>query len=217
MSHSHINGEALQLHAVYKKPYFLLQITWESVSGTASHARCIWMCNEIEGSYDKSLSPKYQAIPEKISRVCCNCHCFTRNNANGNKLVIFPNIALYFGDTYIIVQVCVIFNCAMEVLHSTVNLTKKWYKYYTNLHKLSLFNKSNYDVLYSTVYLIRKVQLKPGEIMVPELLKMKKLQWSMSPSCSAASVSKLRIVTITILALYTLTPTFCLREGTPGD
>jgi len=44
-----VNGEALQLHAVYKKPYFLLQvtresvsvlqITRESVSGTASHAR----------------------------------------------------------------------------------------------------------------------------------------------------------------------------------
>ena len=27
-----VNGEALQLHAVYKKPYFLLQVTRESVS-----------------------------------------------------------------------------------------------------------------------------------------------------------------------------------------
>ena len=44
-----VNGEALQLHAVYKKPYFLLQVTRESVSvlqvtresvsGTTSHAR----------------------------------------------------------------------------------------------------------------------------------------------------------------------------------
>ena len=44
-----VNGEALQLHAVYKKPYFLLQVTQESVlvlqvtresiSGTTSHAR----------------------------------------------------------------------------------------------------------------------------------------------------------------------------------
>ena len=32
-----VNGEALQLHAVYKKPYFLLQSTRESVSGTTSH------------------------------------------------------------------------------------------------------------------------------------------------------------------------------------
>ena len=44
-----VNGEALQLHAVYKKPYFLLQVTRESVSvlqvtrdsvsGTTSHTR----------------------------------------------------------------------------------------------------------------------------------------------------------------------------------
>ena len=34
-----VNGETLQLYAVYKKPYFLLQVTRESVSGTASHVR----------------------------------------------------------------------------------------------------------------------------------------------------------------------------------
>ena len=37
MSNSHkcmgINGEALQLHSVYKKPYILLQVTQEFVSG----------------------------------------------------------------------------------------------------------------------------------------------------------------------------------------
>ena len=27
-----VNGKALQLHAVYKKPYFLLQVTQESIS-----------------------------------------------------------------------------------------------------------------------------------------------------------------------------------------
>ena len=27
-----VNGEALQLHSVYKKPYFLLQVTRQSVS-----------------------------------------------------------------------------------------------------------------------------------------------------------------------------------------
>ena len=36
-----INGEALQLHAVYKKPYFFLQVMQESVS-VLSHMRiCI--------------------------------------------------------------------------------------------------------------------------------------------------------------------------------
>ena len=55
-------GEALQLHAIYKKPYFLLQVMRESVSGTTSHVRCVWACNEIEGSYDKiiiTIVPSY--------------------------------------------------------------------------------------------------------------------------------------------------------------
>ena len=97
-----VNGEALQLHAVYKKPYFLLQVTresvsvlqvtwesisvlqvvWESVSGTASHMHCIWACNEIEGSYDKiiiTIVPSYSG--ENITRllsfdvVCAHWHC----------------------------------------------------------------------------------------------------------------------------------------------
>ena len=55
-----VNGQALQLHAVYKKPYFyksrknpyqyykshenpyqVLQVMRESVSGTTSHVHCI--------------------------------------------------------------------------------------------------------------------------------------------------------------------------------
>ena len=31
-----VNGEGLQLHALDKKPYFLLQVMQESVSGTTS-------------------------------------------------------------------------------------------------------------------------------------------------------------------------------------
>ena len=79
-----VNGEALQLHAVYKKPYFLLQVTRESViryyksrenllSGTTSHVRTriryyksralhLNVHNEIEGSYDKifiTIVPSY--------------------------------------------------------------------------------------------------------------------------------------------------------------
>ena len=62
-----VNGETLQLHAVYKKPYFLLQVTRESVSvlqvtresvsGTTSHVRCF-----IEGLYDEiiiTIVPSY--------------------------------------------------------------------------------------------------------------------------------------------------------------
>ena len=46
-----VNGEALQLHTVYKKPYFLLQamresvsvlqVTRECISGTTSHMRAL--------------------------------------------------------------------------------------------------------------------------------------------------------------------------------
>ena len=98
-----VNGEALQLHAVYKKSYFLLQVTresvsvlqvtWESVSGTASHARCIWTCNEIEGSYDKiiiTIAPSYTGknithlLPLALLLVL-----HTRNNTDGNKLMTF--------------------------------------------------------------------------------------------------------------------------------
>ena len=60
-----VNGEALQLHAVYKIPYFLLQVTRESVSvlqvmresvsGTASYAR-------IRIRYCKSRENLYQVL-----------------------------------------------------------------------------------------------------------------------------------------------------------
>ena len=110
-----VNGEALQLHAVYKKPYFLLQVTresvsalqvtWESVSGTASHARCVWTCNEIEGSYVKiiiTIVPSYTG--KNITRLLPLALLLvlrTRNNTDGNKLVIFSGIASYYGDNYI--------------------------------------------------------------------------------------------------------------------
>ena len=100
-----VNGKALQLHTVYKKPYFL-QVTRESVSGTTSHVHRVWMCNEIKGSYDKiiiTIVPSYtgknitRLLPLALLLVLC-----TRNNTDGNKLVIFSGIALYYGDTYIL-------------------------------------------------------------------------------------------------------------------
>ena len=50
-----VNGEALQLHVVYKSRIFLLQVTRESILSTTSHVHCIWTCNEIEGSYGKII------------------------------------------------------------------------------------------------------------------------------------------------------------------
>ena len=62
-----VNGEALQLHAVYKKPYFLLQVmresvsvlqvTPESVSGTTSHVRASERAMKSKVHMIKSLSP----------------------------------------------------------------------------------------------------------------------------------------------------------------
>ena len=62
-----VNGEALRLHAVYKKLYFLLQVTQESISGTGttSHMRSSERAMKLKVRMTKSLSPWYQAIPEK--------------------------------------------------------------------------------------------------------------------------------------------------------
>ena len=50
-----VNREALQLHVVYKKQYFMLQVTQESISGTISHAR-------IYIKYYKSYKNLYQVL-----------------------------------------------------------------------------------------------------------------------------------------------------------
>ena len=70
-----VNGEALQLHAVCKKPSFLLQVTQESVSvlqvmqqsasGTTSRRHASERTMKSKVRMMKSLSPSYQAI--KIS------------------------------------------------------------------------------------------------------------------------------------------------------
>ena len=62
-----VNGEALQLRAVYKKPYFLLQVTRESVSvlqvtresvsGTTSHVHAPERAMKSKVRMIKSLSP----------------------------------------------------------------------------------------------------------------------------------------------------------------
>ena len=89
-----------------ENPYQVLQVTRESVSGTTSHVRCVWTCNEIEGSYDKiiiTIVPSYTG--KNITRLLPLALLLvlrTRNNTDGNKLVIFSGIALYYGDNYII-------------------------------------------------------------------------------------------------------------------
>ena len=64
-----VNGEALQLHAVCKKPYFLLQVMRESVSvlqvmresvsGTTSHVRASERAMKPKARMLKSLSESW--------------------------------------------------------------------------------------------------------------------------------------------------------------
>ena len=79
------------------------QVTRESVSGSTSHVRCVRTCNEIGGSYDKiiiTIVPSYTG--KNITRSLPLALLLMSNNTDGNKLMIFSGIALYFGDTYII-------------------------------------------------------------------------------------------------------------------
>ena len=88
-----------------ENPYQVLQVTQESVSGTTSHVRCVWTCNEIEGSYDKiiiTIVPSYTGTNiTSLLPLALLLVLRTRNNTDGNKLVIFSGIALYYGDNYI--------------------------------------------------------------------------------------------------------------------
>ena len=70
------------------------------------------MCNEIEGSYDKiiiTIVPSYTG--KNITRLLPLVLLLvlrTRNNTDGNKLVIFSGIASYYGDNYIISDLYVV-------------------------------------------------------------------------------------------------------------
>ena len=80
-----VNGEALQLHAVYKKQYFF----------TARHTRIRIRCNEIKGSYDKIIIttvPSYTRLLPLALLLVLRTH----NNTDGNKLVIFSSVRLYY-------------------------------------------------------------------------------------------------------------------------
>ena len=102
-----VNGEALQLHVVYKKPHFFTTSHARIRISTTSHAR-------IRIRYYKShalclndkiiitIVPSYTV--KNITRLlplALLLVLHTRNNTDGNKL-IFSGIALYYGDIYIL-------------------------------------------------------------------------------------------------------------------
>ena len=63
------------------------------------------MCNEIEGSHDKiiiTIVPGYTGKDiTHLLPLALLLMLWARNNTDGNKLMIFSGIALYYDDTYI--------------------------------------------------------------------------------------------------------------------
>ena len=100
-----VNGEALQLHAVYKKPYFslqvmresvsVLQVTQESVWGTTSHTRiCMRHYKSRENLcevhvlrlnmqwnrwfvWQNCYHHSTKLYWKKIPLICCRWHCYS--------------------------------------------------------------------------------------------------------------------------------------------
>ena len=103
----------MQLHAVYKKPSFFLQVMQESVSvlshtriciittsdmresvsGSTSHPRYIRTCNEITGLCNKIIINIVPSDTKKNSLILLPLALLlvqrTRNNTDGNKLISF--------------------------------------------------------------------------------------------------------------------------------
>ena len=95
-----VNGEALQLHAVYKKPYFLLQVTRESVSVTASHAR-------IRIRYCKSRENPYQVLQ-------VTCAASERAIKSEVRIINYyhHSTKLYWKKYHSLVAVCIVTHAA---------------------------------------------------------------------------------------------------------
>ena len=85
-----VNGEVLQLYAVYTKSCFMLQ---ESVSGTTSHVRLNEVCM-IKIIIARKISLIFVAIGIVT-------HAAHHKNTDCNKLVIFSG--MYYGDNYVTV------------------------------------------------------------------------------------------------------------------
>ena len=86
--------------------YQVLQITRESISGTTSHVRCVWTCNDLYAKIIITIVPSYtRKNVTRLLPLALLLVLHTRSNTDGNKLVIFSSIALYYGDTYILITI----------------------------------------------------------------------------------------------------------------
>ena len=111
-----VNGEALQLHAVYKKPYFFYCKSRENpYQYYKSHENPYQVLQVTHAASERPMKSKVRmkiiitivpsytgknithVLPLALLLVLC-----TRNNTDGNKLVIFSGIAWCYGDNYIV-------------------------------------------------------------------------------------------------------------------
>ena len=105
---------------IYKKPSFLLQVS-ENVYQYCKSCKNPYQVLQVTcirfnvqwGLYDKIIitistklyQKKYHSFVAVGIVTLVTLH--THNNTDGNKLMIFSGIALYYGDTYIILRFCV--------------------------------------------------------------------------------------------------------------
>ena len=118
-----VNGEALWLHAVYKKFYYkshknlyqyVLQVTCKSVSVYymscknpyqilhVTHTHYIWTCNEIKGSYDKiiiTIVPSYTGW-NSTHLLPLALLLMLRTSIKQYRWQQIRGIVLYYGDIF---------------------------------------------------------------------------------------------------------------------
>ena len=113
-----VNGEALQLHAIYKKPYFYSKSRKNLYQYCKSRENPYQVLQVTCAAYERAMKSEVRMIKiiitivpsytgKNITRLLPLAFLLVlhiRGNTDGNKLVIFSNIALYYGDTYIITQ-----------------------------------------------------------------------------------------------------------------
>ena len=89
---------------VTRESVSVLQVTWKSTSGTASHPRLFWTCNEIKGSHDKisiTIAPSYTGKKYHSFVAVGIVTRAVHSQQYRRQLVIFSSIASYYGDNYI--------------------------------------------------------------------------------------------------------------------
>ena len=92
-----VNEEALQLHAVYKKPYFYYKShenLYQVLQVTCAASDCAMKLKVRMIKIIITIVPSYRLLLLALLLVLR-----TRNITDGSKLMIFSGIALYYGKS----------------------------------------------------------------------------------------------------------------------